>query len=54
MCGIVGSINTNWINDPLNSLAHRGPDYQDFINIKDFDSTLNFESIVVYIKDAHL
>lgn len=34
MCGIVGSINTNWRNDPLNSLAHRGPDSQGSINLQ--------------------
>ena len=34
MCGIVGSINTKWSKDPLFSITHRGPDYQDFINIK--------------------
>ena len=34
MCGIIGSINTKWINDPLNSLAHRGPDSQGSINLQ--------------------
>lgn len=34
MCVIVGSINTNWVSNPLDSISHRGPDYQDFINIK--------------------
>ena len=34
MCGIVGSINIKWSEDPLLSIINRGPDYQDFINIK--------------------
>jgi len=34
MCGIVGSINTKWVNNPLDSISHRGPDYQDSINFK--------------------
>ncbi len=34
MCGIVGSINIKWSKDPLLSIINRGPDYQDFINIK--------------------
>ena len=34
MCGIVGSINTKWCQDPLYSLSHRGPDFQDSINIE--------------------
>ena len=34
MCGIVGSINIKWSQDPLLSIINRGPDYQDFINIK--------------------
>ena len=34
MCGIVGSINTKWVNNPLDSISHRGPDYQDSIDFK--------------------
>ena len=34
MCGIVGSINTEWGISPLDSISHRGPDYQDSINIE--------------------
>ena len=26
MCGIIGSVNVVWNEDPLNSLLHRGPD----------------------------
>ena len=28
MCGIIGSINVNWKDNPLNTIKHRGPDYQ--------------------------
>ena len=28
MCGIVGSVNTKWVENPLNSIDHRGPDSQ--------------------------
>jgi asparagine synthase (glutamine-hydrolysing) len=28
MCGIVGSVNTKWAKNPLDSIAHRGPDNQ--------------------------
>ena len=28
MCGILGSVNTKWIENPLNSIANRGPDSQ--------------------------
>ncbi len=31
MCGIVGSINVRWDQDPLTAINHRGPDYQDSI-----------------------
>ena len=34
MCGIVGSVNVKWKNDPLKSLIHRGPDFQHFIQLK--------------------
>lgn len=27
MCGIVGSFNIEWIKDPISSVIHRGPDY---------------------------
>ena len=29
MCGIVGSLNIQWSNNPLASIQHRGPDYQE-------------------------
>ena len=31
MCGIVGSVNIKWDKDPLCTINHRGPDYQDSI-----------------------
>ena len=33
MCGIVGSLNVRWKNDPLKSLIHRGPDFQNSIQL---------------------
>jgi len=34
MCGIVGSINSNWSRIPLDSICHRGPDSQGEFNFE--------------------
>ena len=34
MCGIVASLNINWIGDPLKYIAHRGPDSKSDFEIR--------------------
>src|SRR5574344_629409 len=51
MCGILGSINSDFNEDTLNLIKHRGPDRQAIIKIQDRGNKINFAHTRLSIVD---